>query len=172
MWQLLSWDVCFLVLVFKRGILFEVLPTVRQNQYKQTTSSRHLTSGILCCFSQLLQSCPPAWAGPGWGGSSPVQPDLIELGLWRENLLWMFLLIRNQLVGRHKGRAEWWEQNIWHNSTNFTFERVCQARPAQQPLFIFIHHPSFHRSSTNNLHNKTFKSRAVEVKNEPSSLCM
>ena len=118
MWQLLSWDVCFLVLGASRSLNVESsLKYCQQSGKINTNRQPHLViSGILCCFSQLLQCCPPAWAGPGWGGSSQVQPDLIELGLWRENLLWMFLLIRNQLVGRHKGRVEWWEQNIWHNT--------------------------------------------------------
>ena len=111
-----------------------------------TNRQLHLTSGmILCCFSQLLQRCPPAGAGSGWGGSSPVQPDLIELGLWRENLLWMFLLIRNptcratQRSGRVV-RAEYLTQQdqfyIWKSLSGQGCTIACFLSSSTTPPFI------------------------------------
>ena len=73
-------------LVFKRGIFFEVLPTVRQNQYKQTTSSRHLRDSLLLFTIVTMLSTSLGRAGVGREQPSAARLDWIGFMTWKPPL--------------------------------------------------------------------------------------
>ena len=146
------------------GILFEELQIVRQNRYKQTTSS-HIGDSLLLFTIVITLSTSRGRAGMGREQPRAARLDWIGFMTWKPPLN-VSIDTKPNLSGDTKVGPSG-ESRIF-DTTGPILHLKEFVRPGlhNSPLFIFIHHPSFHRSSTNNLHNKTFKSRAVAVKNQ------